>query len=239
MTEKSKLPSETAPDAVTDLSQASNPEPGRPRRQVAGLAGLRKPPPTQGRGGNKFPNADVIAHTGERFFLHDDLIKGRVVMVNFMSIRGHDGYPATEHIGRIADRLGDQLGRSVFIYSITTDPEHDTPERLKAFAAQHGARRGWYFLTSAKRDIAEAKSDVAAVSRRLYKHGSHQGGHPARLVHYGNGTQGLWGAFGADTEPGLVVERLSWVQFGTQPTGRAKRAGPRRLAGDFTSENRT
>ena len=238
MTDTNKLPSETAPEAATDLSQASNAEPGQPRRLAAGLAGLRKPPPTQGRGGNKFPNAEVIAHTGERFFLHDDLIKGRVVMVNFMSIRGHDGFPATDHIARIADRLAGKLGRDVFIYSISTDPEHDTPRRLKAFAEQHGVRSGWYFLTSARRGAEEAKTDIAAISRRLRKHGSHQGGHPARMVHYGNGTLGLWGAFGADTEPGFAAERLSWVQFGEQPTGPAKRGGPRRLAGDFASENR-
>ena len=127
MTDTNKLPSETAPEAATDLSQASNAEPGQPRRLAAGLAGLRKPPPTQGRGGNKFPNAEVIAHTGERFFLHDDLIKGRVVMVNFMSIRGHDGFPATDHIARIADRLAGDAG--VTCSSIRSRPIRNTTRR--------------------------------------------------------------------------------------------------------------
>jgi cytochrome oxidase Cu insertion factor (SCO1/SenC/PrrC family) len=184
------------------------------------------PPATQGRGGDYFPNIVVYSHRGGTFHLYDDLIHDKVVMVNFMSIKGHEAYPVTGHLVRIADRLGNQLGCDVFMYSITTDPEHDTPKRLQALARHYGADRpGWYFLTT-------SRNSVLAVSKRLFKHGAHvghAGEHPIRMVHYGNGGVGIWGAFGADTEPGFAVERVSWVKNGTQPGGTMRRAGPRRL----------
>ena len=37
--------------------------------------------------------------------------------------------------------------------SLTTDPESDTPEVLKSYAARFGARDGWVFLTGAKTDV--------------------------------------------------------------------------------------
>lgn len=205
-----------------------------PRRKAVDENG-EAPPPTQARGGNVFPNVTAYSHTGRQYKLYDDLIRGQVVLVNFLSIRGHRDYPVTEHLARVAERLGDRLGRDVTICSITTDPEHDTPARLRELAEQYDAvKPGWHFLTT-------STDDVAAVAKRLYKHGAHAGhaaAHPMRMVHYGNGGIGVWGACGVDCDPDLLVERLSWVQPGTQPSGAPRRAGPRRLGDDLAGHNR-
>lgn len=185
------------------------------------------PPAAQGRGGDYFPNVVVFDQNGRKYRFFDDLIKNRVVMVNFMSIKAHGAFPVTEHLAHIADHLEGQLGREVFINSITTDPGNDTPARLKTLAKKYGADRdGWHFLTT-------TAGAISALSVRLRKHGQHGGhgggGHPIRMVHYGNGGVGIWGAFGADTEPGFAAERVSWVKNGTPPKGPVHRAGPRRL----------
>jgi len=193
------------------------------------------PPPAQARGGDYFPNIAVHSHTGEQFMFYDDLVKNRVVLINFMSIREHAAFPATTHLARIADKLGEQLGRDVFIYSVSTDPGRDTAERLKKFAKQNGAmRKGWHFLST-------KKESVESVSYRLYKHKGHVGhskGHPSRLVHYGNGGVGIWAAFGVDSEPGFAASRVSWVKNGTENTGVLRRAGPRRLSESVIGHNR-
>jgi protein SCO1/2 len=192
------------------------------------------PPPAQGRGGDYFPNNPMNSHTGETFRLYDDLIRNNVVTLNFMSIKGHDRYPVTEHLARIANLLGDRLGRDILMLSITTDPQHDTPERMKAMADKYGVKPGWHFLTA-------SEGRVNAISDRLYKHkhaGHHGHGHPTRLVHYGNGSVGLWGAFPADSDPGFVVERLSWVEFGKPSNGQIRRAGPRRMGNNVLTHNR-
>ena len=182
------------------------------------------PPPTQARGGNYFPNHIMYSHTGETFRLFDDLIRNKVVMVNFMLIAGHQAFPVSKHLAQIADHLGDQLGRDVFICSISTDPLHDTPKKLKALAEQFGANRpGWHFLTT-------SKNNVSAISKRLFRHGSHANNHPIRIVHYGNGGVGVWSAFGADSNPDFVVERLSWLKTARQAaSNKPVIAGPARL----------
>ena len=197
------------------------------------------PPPTQARGGDYFPNILVRSHTGREFRLYDDMTVGnKVVFVNFISTHGEQSFPATQYVARIADRLGDRLGMDVFIYSITTEPSHDTPSILYAHAGRNGASRyGWEFVTAASMD------DVNAVSNRLYKHNDPAAGyhavHPARLAHYGNPSAGLWGAFAVDTEPGFASERLSWVMMSGAPSsGTPQRAGPHPVVGRSSGHNR-
>jgi protein SCO1 len=57
----------------------------------------------------------------------------------------------TSQMARVAVALGD--GSPVRIVSFSVDPEHDTPEVLADYAAQHGAGAGWYFLTGDKEAI--------------------------------------------------------------------------------------
>jgi len=197
-------------------------------------------PPTQARGGDYFPNILVRSHTGREFRLYDDMVAGnKVVLVNFISTHDEEIFPATQHVARIADRLGDKLGRDVFIYSISMAPSHDIPSKLYAHAVSNNANRyGWQFITAASLD------DVKAVSSRLFKHnepspvpGGHVA-HPARLAHYGNPSAGLWAAFAVDTEPGFAVERMSWVTSGAVASGTPQRAGPHPVAGRSAGHNR-
>ena len=52
-----------------------------------------------------------------------------------------------------AAHAGDHVGKDVFFYSISIDPEHDTPAVLKAYAEKFHAGPGWLFLTGKKADI--------------------------------------------------------------------------------------
>jgi hypothetical protein len=186
---------------------------------------IAMPPPTQGLGGDAFPDPRVYSHTGETFHFHRDLVLGRVAVINFMSILQHPLFPVTEHLLRLAERLGPRLGSEVHFYSVSMDSEHDRPRQLRAFAEGYGVPPGWLLLTG-------ASDQIDALSRRLFKNGAlcgYRWGHPARLVHYGNGSAGLWGAFPADGDVDLNLRRLSSVAFGKPLEGPPRRAGPRLL----------
>ena len=43
------------------------------------------------------------------------------------------------------------------MYSITLDPEHDTPELLKEYAKTYGVKPGWTFLTGKAEDITNLR----------------------------------------------------------------------------------
>src|SRR5215213_4600920 len=84
--------------------------------------------------------------------------RGRVVAVTFIYTTCPDVCPLlTDKMAHVRDELGAAFGPEVAFVSITVDPEHDTPEVLKAYAAAFDADLdGWVFLTGAPADIREA-----------------------------------------------------------------------------------
>ncbi len=183
-----------------------------------------------------FPDVIVTDQHGVHHRLYDDLIEGRVVMLNFMSIRNEINYPVTLNLSRVAGLLGDRLGRDVHMYSITKDPAHDTPARLKEFAQVFGApENGWLFLTS-------SQTETVALATRMYRHSHSRVGKGtagiqfctpqgnADVVFYGNGAVGLWGAFPGLIQPEDAAERITWVMPSAGGAGGVpRRAGPRRV----------
>ena len=118
-----------------------------------------------------FTNVEVVTHEGKTLRFYDDLIKGKKVVVNFIYLNCVDICPlSTSRMAQIRQRLGEAVGRDVFIYSITMEPEHDTPELLNAYADAFGAGEGWLFLTGKPEDIKLIRHRLGDRSRRLSEH---------------------------------------------------------------------
>jgi protein SCO1/2 len=86
-------------------------------------------------------------------------LRGKVVAVAFIYTFCPDICPMlTDKMARVQDALGADFGSKVAFVSITVDPERDTPEVLKEYAAAFDANQaGWSFLTgepAAIRDVA-------------------------------------------------------------------------------------
>ncbi len=106
-------------------------------------------------GANYFPNVELTTHEGKRVLFFDDLIDGKVVVINFIYTRCPDACPLeTAKLSEVKRILGDRVGSDTFFYSISIDPSHDTPEVLHAYARRYRAGPGWLFLTGDERDIA-------------------------------------------------------------------------------------
>jgi protein SCO1 len=94
-------------------------------------------------------------------------LRGKVVAVAFIYTSCPDVCPMlTDKMARVQDALGADFGAKVAFLSITTDPEHDTPEVLKGYAEAFDANlAGWSFLTgepAAVHDVAH-RYGVAVV----------------------------------------------------------------------------
>jgi protein SCO1 len=186
------------------------------------LAKAFLPPPTQGRGGNQFPDAVVTSHNGKAFRFYSDLIRDKVVMVHFMTLDSQQHFPSLAHLSQLARQLGDELGENVSLYSITTDPIRDTPERLAAYAEEHGIPAGWYLIRPSEGDVKTLSSRFA---RHLPQHQPKEG-FDLRMVHCGNAKAGIWSAFAADADPSKSVIRVSGLYGGGRTNGELRRAGP-------------
>ncbi len=135
-------------------------------------------------GADYFPNVPLVTHDGKTVRFYEDLIKDKKVLINFIYASCQKACPlSTAKLVQVQKQLGPRVGREIFIYSITLDPEHDTPEVLKAYAAKFGAGPGWLFLTG-------KREDVDAVRFKLGERGDKD--RHKNTVRIGDGAKGQW-----------------------------------------------
>ena len=105
-------------------------------------------------GASWFTNARLRTHEGRSVRFYDDLLRGKVVLVNFIFTGCSDVCPGmTQNLAYVQELLRPRLGRDIFMYSLSLDPDNDTPERLAEYARTFGAGPGWLFLTGQKPDM--------------------------------------------------------------------------------------
>lgn len=94
------------------------------------------------------PDFTLTNQDGEMVSLSD--YRGSFVVLDFIYTSCETVCPLlTASMRRVQDELGDHSGSEVYFISITIDPEYDTPERLKTYAAAYGIKdsHDWAFLT--------------------------------------------------------------------------------------------
>jgi protein SCO1/2 len=132
-----------------------------------------------------FTDVPLLTQDGHPMRLYSDLLKGKVVVINtfFTSCKGSCPV-ASATMSALQSRLGDRLGKEVFLLSFSVDPEADTPETLKAYAERFHSKPGWLFLTGKKENV-----DLA-----LYKLGQKVPQKEDHLIVFiiGNERTGLW-----------------------------------------------
>lgn len=105
-------------------------------------------------GANYFPNVELTDQNGQVHRFYDDLIKGKTVVIEQFYTHCVDICPLeTARLIQVQKMLGDRVGKDIFFYSISIDPEKDTPEVLKEYTEKYHVGPGWLFLTGKKKDI--------------------------------------------------------------------------------------
>src|SRR5215470_11585981 len=138
-------------------------------------------------GADYFPNVALITQDGQTVHFYEDLLKDKIVAIDLIYTHCQDSCPLeTARLAQVQRMLGDRVGKDIFFYSISIDPEHDTPEELKAYAEKYHAGPGWLFLTG-------KKEDVELISKKLGLYSPDRGrdGHAADLM-IGNVPTGQW-----------------------------------------------
>jgi protein SCO1/2 len=93
------------------------------------------------------PDVKLIRDDGVGVSLPAEMNDGRPVVVNFIFTTCGSICPLMSQVfGQLQRRLGAD-GANLHLISISTDPEEDTPGRLREYARQFGARQGWNHYT--------------------------------------------------------------------------------------------
>ncbi|HKP61578.1 MAG TPA: SCO family protein [Polyangiales bacterium] len=107
-------------------------------------------------------------------------LRGRVLVVDFIFTTCPDVCPLlTQQLVGLRKQLAAD-GRINYV-SFSVDPEHDTPAKLKAFAAAHGADQpDWYFLTGPLDSVREV---VTRGFKQAMQIEPEQPGKPRNVLH--------------------------------------------------------
>ena len=163
--------------------------------------------------GARLPDVEVVTQDGVKVHFYDDLIKDKIVLINFFYADCEKFCPPmTANLLKVQKLLGDRIGKDIFMYSLTLKPEHDTPEVLKHYAHMHEVQPGWTFLTGTpevmetlRRKLGFIDPDPAVDVDKS----SHIG-----IVLYGNDSLNRWSACPGLVNPKEIVRSISWLDPG-------------------------
>jgi protein SCO1 len=154
------------------------------------------------------PDVEVLNQEGKKIHFYRDLVKGKVVVINFIFTTCTAICPMAAHTfskiqNLTLDRPGNRIGKDFHLISISIDPENDTPERLRDWGLKFKARPGWTFITGNKLEIDKL---VRALTGNTARKGMH-----APYVLIGNDDQQTWTSTSSLTSPSKLISVINKV----------------------------
>jgi len=133
----------------------------------------------------QIPDVRVTDQHGKQLNFFSDLIAGKVVAINFVFTSCTAiCRPLTATFRRVQQELGEEVGKNVYLISVSVDPTTDTPERLREFAEKFKAGPGWTFVTG-------DASDIDAILRAFGVGITNKNDHTP-MVLIGSEAKGVW-----------------------------------------------
>jgi protein SCO1 len=150
------------------------------------------------------PDVALVNQHGERVRFYRDLVKGRVVVINFIFTTCSTVCPLLGvQFSTLQEMMGDRVGRDVALISLSVDPVVDTPQRLKAWSDRFDGGPGWTLLTGPKRE-------VEALLKALHVFTPDKQAHTPTIL-IGNDATGTWRRTYGLVEPAALADMLSDV----------------------------
>lgn len=148
------------------------------------------------------PDSEVLDQDGKKLRFYTDLIKDKVVVINFIFTTCAYICPMQgSSFSKLQAELGERLGEDIYLISVSTDPLTDTPEKLKAWGERFGVKRGWTLVTGEKKQMDELLLALTGDTARIGEHS------PIALI--GSDKKGIWiRAYGLEG-PKRMIEIIS------------------------------
>jgi protein SCO1/2 len=156
------------------------------------------------------PNVPLITQDGEQVHFYDDLVKGKIVTVNFFYAKCDELCPLViGNLVKVQKLLHEEVSQDIHMYSITLKPEEDSPSVIKDYMQEHGVKPGWTFLTGKPADVETLRRGLGfsypdpAVDKDKTQHIGN--------VRFGNEPLMLWSACPGMAHAKWVAETISWM----------------------------
>jgi protein SCO1/2 len=156
------------------------------------------------------PNVPLVTHEGQRVMFYDDLIRGKIVTMNFFFAKCDEVCPrVTANLAKVQHLFGADLGKKIFMYSFTLKPEEDNVSAVRDYREMYGAKPGWTFLTGKSEDLEKLRRGIGfsypdpAIDRDKTQHIGN--------VRYGNEPLMLWAACPGMAHAEYLAESIGWM----------------------------
>lgn len=148
------------------------------------------------------PDVEVLTQDGKQVKFYTDLIKGKKVMINFIYTSCGLTCPiAGRNFDKLQKFIGKDLGKEIFLISVSTDPAVDIPQILKKWGEKYHRQEGWTLITG-------EQSEMNKLLLALTGGGPQRGLHTSLLILF-DGVSGAWDTTSSLVEPKLLLEDLS------------------------------
>jgi protein SCO1/2 len=149
-----------------------------------------------------FTNLELINQDGETVRFFDDVLKDKVVVINFIFTNCEGACPLITHkLTLVRDGLEGNIGNPIQFVSLSLDPERDTPAAMKEFAMKHHAdHEGWVFLTGKSENLDSIIKRLGQFTDDIEAHST--------LMLAGNVSSAHWMKIQPQEVPPQIVEKL-------------------------------
>ena len=149
-----------------------------------------------------FSNVELTNQNGETVRFFDDVLKDKVVVINFIFTNCEGACPLITHkLTLVRDRLEGYIGDPIQFVSLSLDPARDTPAAMKEFAKTHHAdHEGWVFLTG-------EPENLDYIIKRLGQFTDDMEAHSTMML-AGNVNAAHWMKIQPQEQPPQIAEKL-------------------------------
>lgn len=150
------------------------------------------------------PDVELVDQNGNPVRFYSDLVQGKLVLMNAIYTTCSGTCPMqTSIFAGVQRRLEKRGADHVQMISISLDPAHDTPERMKKFAETYGAKEGWAFLTGEPSRVRRVLEAMDLYTANPEEH--------TPIASVGNERSGVWMKVINLTSPDELVDKLEYV----------------------------
>lgn len=167
------------------------------------------------------PNVPLITQDGKRVLFYDDLVKDKIVTLNFFFAKCDEICPLVmANLSKLQKLLAADLNKDLFMYSITLKPEEDTVDVLKHHHEMYGALPGWTYLTGKPEDVEKVRNGIGftypdpAIDADKTQHIGN--------IRFGNEPLMIWSACPGMAHAEFLAESIRWSVLQPDAIGNPK-----------------
>lgn len=157
----------------------------------------------------KYDDTELTDQNNKKLKLKSEVFGNKLVVMDFAYTNCTTICPVlTQLLVKVQQQLGARQGKDVALVTMSVDPARDTPGRMREYAAKHGVKPGWVWLTGPVGTVNEVLKGFGAYAPNFEDH--------PPLVLVGDPDANTWTRFYGFSDPKDIVAKVSELSTARQ-----------------------